>query len=43
MLGVFTKITKLVSVESMEKTIEENVPARMVENNINAFRKGLQL
>jgi 2-oxoglutarate ferredoxin oxidoreductase subunit gamma len=43
MLGVFTKITKLVSVESIEKTIEENVPARTVENNITAFRKGLQL
>ena len=43
MLGAFTKITKLVSVESMEKTIKENVPARTVQNNINAFRKGLQL
>ncbi|MGQ9551710.1 MAG: 2-oxoacid:acceptor oxidoreductase family protein, partial [Candidatus Bathycorpusculaceae bacterium] len=43
MLGAFTKITELVSVESMEKTIEENVPARTIENNINAFRKGLQL
>lgn len=43
MLGAFTKITELVSAESMEKTIEENVPARTIENNINAFRKGLQL
>ncbi len=43
MLGVFTKITKLVSVESIEKTIQENVSARTVETNINAFRKGLQL
>ena len=43
MLGAFTKMTKLVSVASMEKTIEENVSARTVETNINAFRKGLQL
>jgi 2-oxoglutarate ferredoxin oxidoreductase subunit gamma len=43
MLGAFTKITKLVTVESMEKTIKENVSARTVETNINAFKKGLQL
>jgi 2-oxoglutarate ferredoxin oxidoreductase subunit gamma len=43
MLGVFNKITRLITDESMEKTIKENVSAKTVENNINAFRKGLQL
>ena len=43
MLGAFTKITGLVTSESMEKTIKENVAARTIETNINAFRKGLQL
>ena len=43
MLGAFTKITRLVSEQSMEKTIEENVPAMTVEKNVDAFRKGLQL
>jgi len=43
MLGALTKIARLVSEQSMEKTIKENVPAKTVENNIGAFRKGLQL
>lgn len=43
MLGVFIKITNLVTVHSMERTIKENVSVRTVENNVNAFRKGLQL
>ncbi|MCJ7468991.1 2-oxoacid:acceptor oxidoreductase family protein, partial [Candidatus Bathyarchaeota archaeon] len=43
MLGSFTKITGLVTVHSMEKTIEENVSPRTLETNIAAFRKGLQL
>jgi 2-oxoglutarate ferredoxin oxidoreductase subunit gamma len=43
MLGAFTKITGLVSERSMERTIGENVPKRTVENNVSAFRKGLQL
>ena len=43
MLGAFIKMTGLVSVKSMEKTIRENVSAKSVETNINAFRKGLQL
>ena len=43
MLGAFTKITKLVTTSSMEKTIKENVSARTVETNINAFKKGMQL
>ncbi len=43
MLGVFVKITNLVTVQSMENTIRENVSAKTVETNVNAFRKGLQL
>jgi 2-oxoglutarate ferredoxin oxidoreductase subunit gamma len=43
MLGAFTKITRLVSEQSMERTIEENVPTKTVEKNVDAFRKGLQL
>jgi 2-oxoglutarate ferredoxin oxidoreductase subunit gamma len=43
MLGALTKITRLVSEHSMEKTIGESVPPRTVENNVGAFRKGLQL
>jgi 2-oxoglutarate ferredoxin oxidoreductase subunit gamma len=43
MLGAFIKITKLVTVQSMEKTIKENVSAKTVENNVTAFEKGLQL
>jgi 2-oxoglutarate ferredoxin oxidoreductase subunit gamma len=42
MLGAFVKITKLITIQSMEKTIRENVSARTVETNINAFRRGLQ-
>jgi 2-oxoglutarate ferredoxin oxidoreductase subunit gamma len=43
MLGSFTRITGLVTIQSMEKTIEENVSPKTVENNVAAFRKGLQL
>jgi len=43
MLGAFTKITNLVSREAMEKTIRENVSKKTIENNINAFQKGLEL
>jgi 2-oxoglutarate ferredoxin oxidoreductase subunit gamma len=43
MLGVFTKITKIVRPQSMEKSIGENVSAKTVETNINAFKAGLQL
>jgi 2-oxoglutarate ferredoxin oxidoreductase subunit gamma len=43
MLGAATKITRLVTEQSMERTIGENVSKRTVENNISAFRKGLQL
>ena len=43
MLGAFTKITSLITVHSMERTIKENVSTRTVVNNVNAFRKGIQL
>jgi 2-oxoglutarate ferredoxin oxidoreductase subunit gamma len=42
-LGALTKITQIVSVESMEKSIKESVSEKTLETDINAFRKGLQL
>jgi 2-oxoglutarate ferredoxin oxidoreductase subunit gamma len=43
MLGALIKTTELITVQSMEKAIEETVSAKTVESNIDAFRKGLQL
>jgi 2-oxoglutarate ferredoxin oxidoreductase subunit gamma len=43
MLGALTRITNLVRPQSVEKSIRENVSAKTVETNVNAFRKGLQL
>ena len=43
MLGVFTKTTRLVTVQSMEKAIRESVSPETVESDINAFRNGLKL
>jgi len=42
-LGALTKITKIVTEESMKKAIRESVPERTAEANLNAFEKGLQL
>jgi 2-oxoglutarate ferredoxin oxidoreductase subunit gamma len=42
-LGALVKITRMVSVESMEKSIRESVSEKTLEMNLNAFRKGLQL
>ena len=43
MLGVLEKVSMLVSEQSVEEAIKENVSAKTVENNIAAFRKGRQL
>jgi 2-oxoglutarate ferredoxin oxidoreductase subunit gamma len=43
MLGVFTRITKLVSPKSVEETIKANVSKKTIETNINAYRKGLEM
>lgn len=43
MLGALTKITKIVSKETMEKAIRESVPESTIEVNVNAFKKGLEL
>ena len=43
MLGAFTKLTNLVSIEAMEKAIRENVPKKTIDNNIKAFQKGMEL
>jgi 2-oxoglutarate ferredoxin oxidoreductase subunit gamma len=43
MLGVLTKLTKLVKGENVEKAIEEVVPAKTVSANLKAFKKGQEL
>jgi len=43
MLGVLTKLTKLVSDETMKKVIEEVVPAKTLSANLKAFEKGQEL
>lgn len=43
MLGVFTKITKLVTLKSVEEAIRTSVSAKTIETNVKAFEKGLQL
>ncbi|MEM3696256.1 MAG: 2-oxoacid:acceptor oxidoreductase family protein [Candidatus Bathyarchaeia archaeon] len=43
MLGALTKITRLVNGETMEKVIEETVPAKTLEPNLKAFQKGQEL
>ena len=42
MLGALTKITRVVSEESMKKAIKESVPEKTVEINLKAYKKGLQ-
>jgi len=43
MLGVLTKLTKLVSDETLKKVIEEVVPAKTLSANLKAFEKGQEL
>jgi 2-oxoglutarate ferredoxin oxidoreductase subunit gamma len=43
MLGALTQMTRMVSEESVERSIRDSVPQRTVETNISAFRKGIQL
>jgi 2-oxoglutarate ferredoxin oxidoreductase subunit gamma len=43
MLGVLTKLTKLVSGETVEKVIEEVVPSKTLSANLKAFEKGQEL
>lgn len=43
MLGALTRMTSMVSEESVERAIRSSVPERTVATNIDAFRKGLQL
>ncbi|MBC8313846.1 MAG: 2-oxoacid:acceptor oxidoreductase family protein [Candidatus Cloacimonetes bacterium] len=40
MMGFFTAITEVISVDAMKKSIPESVPSRFVELNLNAFDKG---
>jgi 2-oxoglutarate ferredoxin oxidoreductase subunit gamma len=41
MLGTLVKITKIVSAQSMERAIKENVSKKTTDTNIKAFRKGV--
>ncbi|MFC2131492.1 2-oxoacid:acceptor oxidoreductase family protein [Bacteroidota bacterium] len=43
MLGYLIAKTGIIDTESMEKSIERYVPAKFLEENINAFRKGMEL
>jgi 2-oxoglutarate ferredoxin oxidoreductase subunit gamma len=43
MLGAVTKITKLVTANSMEKAIAEGLPENARKINIDAFRRGVEL
>lgn len=43
MLGALTKITGVVTEKAIERALTEIVPKKLVETNIRAFRKGLQL
>lgn len=41
-LGTLTAQTKIVTLESMRKAIEKNVPPKMLQKNLQAFQIGLQ-
>ncbi|MGQ9506304.1 MAG: 2-oxoacid:acceptor oxidoreductase family protein [Candidatus Bathycorpusculaceae bacterium] len=43
MLGALTKITKIVDGKTVEKVIEETVPAKTLDPNLKAFKKGQEL
>ena len=43
MLGIFAKLTNLVSRKAMEGAIRESVSKKTLQNNIRAFQKGLEL
>jgi 2-oxoglutarate ferredoxin oxidoreductase subunit gamma len=42
MLGFFTAITGIVSLEAMEKAVPGSVPGRLVDLNMKAFYKGYE-
>ncbi len=43
MLGCLSAHTKLISAESMEKSVRRYVPDKFTETNIKAFRRGMEL
>lgn len=43
MLGAFTKITKVVTTEAVEKAIADYVPSNEIQTNLKAFKLGLTL
>lgn len=42
MMGFFTAITKMVSIEAMKKAIPESVPKIFVKLNLKAFDRGYE-
>ena len=40
MMGFFTAVAKMVSIESMKQSIQESVPAKYTELNMRAFDEG---
>ena len=40
MLGALTKITKLVTANSVEKAVKESVPEKTLKKNLNAYKRG---
>lgn len=43
MLGVLTKISKIVSENSVERAIKESVPKRTIATNVQVYKKGVKL
>ncbi|MCP4728395.1 MAG: hypothetical protein GY863_25385, partial [bacterium] len=43
MLGYLTQKTKILTTESVEKSISNYVPGKTIEENLKAFRMGLDL
>jgi len=41
-LGALTRITRIVSEQSMEKAIKDSVPSKAIAVNLEAYKKGLE-
>jgi 2-oxoglutarate ferredoxin oxidoreductase subunit gamma len=43
LLGAFSKITKIVTVDSLKKALQERVPPATIENNLQALELGVEI
>jgi len=43
MLGALASVTGLVSMEALEKSLEGNVPAKTLANNVSALKRGYEM